>query len=72
MTISTAAWIGIAAGLVLAVVDYWFVLHIARKNIQSSDPNEVDAKLRPLKALMAAGFVIMPVLGYFVGDLLGN
>jgi hypothetical protein len=70
--ISTAGWIGIAAGLAFAAFDYWLVLHVVRKNIQSSDPNEVDARLRPMKLAMAAGFVVMPVLGYLIATLVAD
>ena len=70
MSFSTGAWIGIGVGLLLAIVEYVFVVNIARQNVKSDDPEEIDRKLKPVKMLMACGFVVLPVVGYLLGNLL--
>ena len=70
MNATTGAWIGAGAGFVLAIFEYVLITNIVRKNVQSNDPEVVDQRLRPIRRLMAAGFVILPVFGYLFGNVL--
>ena len=42
MSFTTGAWIGIGVGLLLAIVEYVFVINIARQSVKSDDPEEID------------------------------
>ena len=64
------AWIGIGVGLLLAIVEYLFVVNVARQNVKSDDPEVVDRTIKPIKMLMAAGFVILPIVGFLLGNIL--
>lgn len=70
MGFTTGAWIGIAAGVALAALDYFLIVHVSQRG-QQEDASTIDeSKLRNLKTIMALGFVILPVLGYLLGNML--
>ena len=70
MSLSTGAWIGAGVGLALAIVEYLLVMNLARRNLQTDDPDGVEQRLRVLKRAMMFGFVVLPVLGYLLGSML--
>jgi hypothetical protein len=70
MGFTTGAWIGIAAGVVLAAVDYYLIVHVSQRGQQEDAATLDESKRRNLKTLMALGFVILPVLGYLLGNML--
>ena len=69
MGFTTGAWIGIAAGVALAAFDYFLVLYAVQRGQQGTSTLD-DRKLSNLKTILALGFVILPVLGYVVGNML--
>ena len=70
MGFTTGAWIGIGAGVALAAFEYFFVLNVVRRGQQQGTSTLDDSKMSTLKTIFALGFVILPVLGYVIGNLL--
>jgi hypothetical protein len=70
MGFTTGAWIGIAAGVALAAFDYFLVLYAVQRGQQQGTSTLDDRKLSNLKTILALAFVIFPVLGYVVGNIL--
>jgi hypothetical protein len=70
MNFTTGAWIGIGVGLALAVFYYSFALYAVRRGQQKGDAKLDDSKMRILKVTFALGFVIFPLAGYVLGNML--
>lgn len=70
MTSSTGAWIGAGAGLVLAAIEYLVVMSLMRRQVQGEEPEAADRRLRPLQRIMMFAFVVLPILGFLLGNLL--
>jgi hypothetical protein len=70
MSFSTGALIGVGVGLALATFEYLLVVKLAGQKSSSDDPEAAERRLRPLKRLLAFGFVVLPVVGFVLGDIL--
>jgi hypothetical protein len=70
MGFTTGAWIGIGAGVALAAFEYFVVLNLVRRGQQQGTSTVDESKLGTLKTLFALGFVIFPVIGYVLGNML--
>jgi len=69
MTLSTPGLIGAAIGLLLALAAYLVVMP-QFKRTKASDGTAIN--IEAIRMILLADFVVLAVVGYFIGQLLFN
>ena len=70
---------GLLAGLAFAVIDYFVLLPLIERpfraqidTLEGQDRWMAERRLRLLRLLFSAQFIVFPVIGYILGSMIGS